>query len=272
MLYSLGLVLFSLLTFAQDNCIDQFNNRSLGLSHAQEAYACYQNESESETVRELKARNLSQMSYLKFFMAEYHLENKEAPLYEGIELAEKAILLFGPKYSLQTYEKLSSSEKKVLAEALYHYGLTTARYIDIKGQWEAIKRMEDIKKSMNTIIRMKEETTAFYGAHRTLGIFHIKVPYIAGGRIELARNFLTTALSETSFNKDLSIYPANNVAYADLMFKESNIKDGCYHANLVAGLTIEEVRSMNNGLFTETLQSIKDAKNLLQTKKCSTKF
>lgn len=273
MMLTLGFLLFSALSFSQrDHCLEQFNNRSAGLSVAQEAFSCYKKESESETIREFKAHNLSQMSYLNFFIAEYHLENKEETLLEGIEFAEKAILLFGAKYSLPTYGALSSPEKKVLSEALYHYGLTTARYIDIKGQWEAIKRMEDIKKSMNTIIRLKEEATAFYGAHRTLGIFHIKVPYIAGGRIELAKNFLSTALTQTSYLKDLSIYPANNVAYAELMFKESQNKEGCYHVDLVAKLTHEEAKKMNNGLFLETLQAIKDAKILFQNKKCVSQF
>lgn len=272
MMLSLGLLLFSLLSFAQDNCLEKFNTRHLSLTNAQNALSCYKTQADAGMSRELKTKSLSQMSYLKFFIAEYHSDNKEELLLEGIEFAEKAILLYGPKYTLATYTALPAAEKSALAEALYHYGLTTARYIDIKGQWEAIKRMEDIKKSMNTIIRMKEESTAFYGAHRTLGIFHIKVPFIAGGRIELARNFLTTALQQTSYSKDLSLYPANNVAYAELMFKESQDKEGCYHASLVASLNTEDVAKMDNGLYLETLQSVKDAKSLLQLKKCSTLY
>jgi hypothetical protein len=268
----LGLMLFTTVAFTQDNCLELFNNRHLGQAKAQEALNCYKKESEFEVTREAKALSLSQMSYLNFFIAEYHLENKEKTLLEGIDLADKAIWLFGPKYSLQTYATLTSSEKKVLAEALYHYGLTTARYIDIKGQWEAIKRMEDIKKSMNTIIRIKEDETAYYGAHRTLGIFHIKVPYIAGGRIELAKNFLNTAIEKTSFEKELSIYPANNVAYADLMFKTGQNEEGCYHLSLVARLSSDDIVKMNNGLYAETIQSVKDAKNLQQTRKCATAF
>ncbi len=267
---SIALLLFSLLTLAQDKCLDLFNQRNLGLQSSEVAFNCYK--TSNETSKEMRAYNLAQMSYLKFFIAEYFLEKKEEALLEGIELAERAVLLYGVKYSLTTYNTLPDSERKVLALALYNYGLTTSRYIDIKGQWEAIKRMEDIKKSMNTIIRMKEEKTAFYGAHRTLGIFHIKVPYIAGGRIELAKNFLSTAVEQTKYNQDLSLYPANNVAYAELMFKEGQDKEGCYQVNLVASLTTEDIKKMDNGLYLETLQSVKDAKTLIQNKKCSTQF
>ena len=263
-----SLLLFSATAFSQDSCIESFNARHIGLAKAQEALSCYKKESEILTDTSSKAHALSQMSYLNFFIAEYHLDDKENTLLEAINQADKALLLFGEKYSVNNYNKLSNSDKKIVAQALYNYGLTTSRYIDIKGQWEAIKRMEDIKRSMSTIIRIKEEETAYYGAHRTLGIFHIKVPYIAGGRIELSKNFLQAAIDKTSYDKDLSLYPANNVAYAELMFKIEQKDQGCRHLKLVTDLTDEKIVEMKNGLIEESKQSVRDALKLQKSQKC----
>ena len=269
MILTAVLALFSVLSFANPACEDLYSNREKGKAEAVEALSCYAKEQAQSSTREQKAYVLNRMSYLKFFIAEYHLTEKEDTLLEGIDLAEKSMLLFGTKYAVTEYIKLSAAEKKLLAEALYNYGLTTARYIDIKGQWEAIKRMEDIKRSMNTIIRIKEEPTAFYGAHRTLGIFHTKVPVIAGGKIELAKQYMQTVLENTKFSGDISLYPANNLAYADLMYKLEDKKEYCHHINLVAALTEDEVRSMDNGLFFESMQSVKEAKKLVISRKCS---
>lgn len=261
--------LFTTLVWANPTCEELYVNREAGKAEALQALSCYQKEQPQITQRDQKAFGLNRMSYLKFFIAEYHLNEKEDMLLEGIDLAEKSMLLFGTKYAVTEYSKLNAEEKKLLAEALYNYGLTTARYIDIKGQWEAIKRMEDIKRSMNTIIRIKEEATAFYGAQRTLGIFHTKVPVIAGGKIELAKDYMNTVLEKTKFSGDVSRYPANNLAYADLMFKLENKKEYCHHINIVAALTEEEVRSMDNGLYFESMQSVKEARKLAVARKCS---
>lgn len=264
----IGLMLLSTAVFSQDICVEKFENRHHGLKQAEEALNCYQSESQNSSKISEKAFALAQMSYLNFFIAEYHLDDKESTLLKAINQADEALTLFGEKYSVTNYNKLSSTDKKIVALSLYNFGLATSRYIDIKGQWEAIKRMEDIKRSMTTIIRIKEEETAYYGAHRTLGIFHIKVPYIAGGRIELSKNFLQTAIDNTNYDKDLSLYPANNVAYAELMFKTEQKNEGCRHLKLVTDLTDKKIEEMKNGLIEETKQSVKDAKKLQALNKC----
>lgn len=268
MYYSIIILLFSSLVSASVGCDELFQTRELSQATAESAFNCYKTDLTTLSDREQKAHSLNRMSYLKFFIAEYHLDEKEPSLLEAINFAENSILLFGSKYSIPEYLKLSDTERVTLAEGLYNYGLATSRYIDIKGQREAIKRMEDIKRSMNSIIRIKEEGTAFYGAHRTLGIFHMKVPYVAGGRIGLSKQYLQTVLENTRYQGDLSLYPANNIAYADLMYKLENNQEACRHLKLVTDLTPEDVRAMNNGLYLETLQSIKDGERLSSLRKC----
>lgn len=269
MIQTLVLVLFTVFSYASTTCDELYQNRHIGLSTATDSLKCYEKEFATVSTRDEKAHALNRMSYLRFYIAEYHLAEKEDMLLQGINLAEQSVLLFGTKYAVPEYMNLSASAKKLLAEALYNYGLTTARYIDIKGQWEAIKRMEDIKRSMNTILRIKEESTAFYGAHRTLGIFHTKVPVIAGGKIDLAKQYLNTVLEKTVYAGDVSLYPANNLAYADLMYKLENKKEYCYHIGIVAALTETEVKAMDNGLFFESMQSVKEAKKLAVSRQCS---
>jgi hypothetical protein len=269
MLKIIFLIAFPILTLANDNCAELFRAREEGLAAAKNAYLCYKENLPNETAKENIAHHLNQMSYLKFFMAEYFMEEKTDFLLDAIDLSEKALLLFGQKYSIPAYEKLMASEKKVLAVSLYNYGLTTSRYVDIKGQWEAIKRMGDIKRSMDSILRIKEDSTAVYGAHRTLGIFHMKVPAIAGGKIELSKQYLTLAIENSRDNGDISLYPANNIAYSDLMLKLGNNEESCRQLQMVAVLTESDIRSMKNDLFYESMEKVKEAKSLLNSRKCA---
>lgn len=266
MLKILMLLAFPLISFAQSNCDELFEAREKGLQSARDAFACF--EKQTSTQRIEKAHALNRMSYLKFFMGEYFLTEKLDPLYEALTLGEKSVLLFGEKYSLDQYAKLSDQELSVLAEGLYTYGLSVARYVDLKGKLEAIKRMEDIKKSMNTIIRIKREETAFYGAHRTLGIFHTKVPGIAGGQIQLAGPYLQKAIQGSLYKGTLSLYPSNNVSYADLLFKQGNNSQACVELKAVVALTASDVKAMDNHYYLESMDDVRKAKELFAAKRC----
>lgn len=261
-------ILFSSVTSAQSSCDPLFNEREFGLVKAEQAYQCYDKQLSSAATREDKSHALNQMSYLKFFIAEYFLNDKTDALFQGIELAEKSVLLFGPKYSLKDYKSLSPSELKLLAVALYNYGLITARYIDIKGVMEALSRMADIKKSMLTIIRLNEETTAHYGAHRTLGIFYFKVPGIAGGDMKLAKEYLDHAIAATQTQSGVCSYPANNIALAEWFYKSEQLSDACAQLKKVISLTPEAVRALKNGLFYESSVDVKKAQQLFSEYRC----
>lgn len=252
-----------------NQCEVLFEKRADGLNAAQIALSCYQSQLATSLNRLEKSNVLNKISYLKFFIAEYFLDDKPATLLEGINLAEASILLFGEKYSLASYRLLSSAELKLLATALYNYGLLTARYIDLMGVTESLMRMNDIKKSMLTIIRLKEDDTAIYGAYRTMGIFHTKVPAIAGGDMSLAKEFLEKALKLSEFKDGLSRYPANNVAYADWLYKSGLKTESCLQLKLVKDLNEATVRSMDNGLFFESLIDIQKSTQLYIARKCT---
>jgi hypothetical protein len=255
--------------FAQTDCDSLYEKREAGLVKAQEALSCYESSLPSATVRESQAHTLNRISYLKFFIAEYFLDQKTAVLYEGMEIAEKSVLLFGPKYSLTDYRLLSPEELKLLAVALYNYGLLTSRYVDLMGTMEALKRMGDIKKSMTSIMRIKEEGTAHYGAHRTMGIFNTKVPAIAGGDMNVAKDFLLKAIEMTQFKTGVSTYPANNIAYSDWLYKKGQTAESCAQLKLVIALNTTDIRAMNNGLYFESLVDLKKGNELFKNRQCS---
>jgi tetratricopeptide (TPR) repeat protein len=264
-------ILFALMSFSAmaDSCESFFDQRGEGLEKTQKAQLCYQTSLNEATDELFKSQLLVKLSYLKFFQAENYSIKKEALLFDAMEIAEKAVLIFGAKYSLGEYRSLPSASQVVLAEALYNYGLIVARYVDEKGVVEALKRMDDIKKSMTTIIRLKQEEVAHHGAHRVLGIFHTKVPAIAGGDLKLAKTYLEAAIQGSLYRGNLSRYPLNHIVYADYLFKIGNNTESCAELQKVIQLSPEDIRSLENGLNFETIKNVKEARNTFKERKCS---
>ena len=264
MVRALFVLLFPVFAFAS-NCDSLFDERHDGRDKSVEALSCY--EANQGAARKDKAHALSRISYLKFYIAEFFTEKKSNLLLEAISHAEKGMLLFGTKYDVAAYSKLPADEKSVVAELLYNYGLTTSRYIDLAGPLEAIRRMEDIKKSMNSIIRMKEESVSFFGAHRTLGIFHMKVPAIAGGDIKLSEQYLVKAVNSTIAYGSMSAYPSNNLYLAELYLKLNQDQKACGMLSQISALTDNDIVKLANGHILESRQSVKKAAELME-KKC----
>lgn len=268
MLKVLLLSFFVTFAHATTNCDSLYTDRHLGQEASTKAFECYSRTLSSAQTRADQALILTRMSYLKFTIAEFYLELKLDALYEAFTLGERAILLFGAKYDLDAYASLSESELDVLGEAFYSYGVSLSRYVDLKGRLEAIKRMEDIKKSMNSILRINRENTVFFGAYRTLGIFHLKVPSIAGGQIQLSRPYLEKAIQGSIFRGGLSRYPGNNLSYAEVLFKLSKSAEGCAELKNLGTLTEADLALMDNGYVLETKSALTKAAELRQLKKC----
>jgi hypothetical protein len=267
-MHSLVLMLILTTTAAFADCDSLFAQRGEGLDNTRAAFDCYKaNENTTGTLVE-RARRLNRMAYLKFFSAEYFLSNKAPVIEDAMELADEAVKVFGKKYDLVAYRALLEEEKTELAWALYHYGLFVARYVDIRGIAEALRRMDDIKRSMNTILRIQQQAVAFHGAHRTLGILHTKVPGIAGGDIDLAKRYLPLAVSETIHGGGLSAYPLNNLMYADLLIKLGQDRKACEQLGLVAALSDEDVAALANGFEFETRGHVRDARATLRERRC----
>lgn len=251
-----------------DDCRLLFDARGSSASAPEAAMACYQKSLSSAQSNTERAFNLNRLSYLKFFMAEYFLDRKLQTLEESFSIAEQSVLLFGEKYDLTAYRGLSDAEKTELAWGLYQYGLSLSRYVDLRGVSEALRRMNDIKRSMATILRIQAESVAFHGAHRVLGIFHMKVPAIAGGDIRIAKDYLPLAVMETRHSGGLSVYPLNNVVYADLLYKTGDKTGACEQLKMVASLSEADVTALANGFTFETLGHVRDARAKMNAWQC----
>lgn len=262
----LALISFSALA---DSCAPIFDLRGENAEKTLAAQTCYEKALRDSTDSLTKSQQLIRLSYLKFFQAENFSQKKEALLFDAMETAEKAVLIFGAKYALGEYRSLPASSQTVLAEALYNYGLIVARYVDEKGVVEALKRMDDIKKSMTTIIRLKQEAVAHHGAHRVLGIFHTKVPTIAGGDLKLAKTYLEAAIQGSLYNGNLSRYPLNHIVYADYLHKVGESALVCAELQKVVNLSSEDIRNLENDLYFETLTNVKEARQTFKERKCS---
>lgn len=264
-MFQVVFLVFTALTAFASDCDSLYDLRHESSQRATEALSCYSKISSSSRLE--KAHALSRMSYLKFYINEYFSEAQKEPLLEGIRFAETGLLLFGTKYDVAAYTNLPADEKEVVGWLLYNYGLTTSRFVDIAGPLEAIRRKEDIQKSMTTIIRMKEESVSFYGAHRTLGIFHMKVPAIAGGNIKLSEPYFTKAIQSTIAMGTLSAFPSNNLSLGELYLKLNQDAKGCAEIKMVASLTDNDIVALSNGHILETKQTVAKARDLLE-KKC----
>ena len=79
-----------------NNCEALFHAREEGLEASQQAYNCFQQNLPNEIEKENMAHDLNQMSYLKFFMAEYFMEEKTEFLSDAIDLSEKLSYFLEP--------------------------------------------------------------------------------------------------------------------------------------------------------------------------------
>ncbi|MBD65984.1 MAG: hypothetical protein CME62_12305 [Halobacteriovoraceae bacterium] len=251
------------------NCDDLYERRGESLSTLKLGKQCLKDLiATSNLSKDLKGEAISDLSYLMFFEAEYYLDNDEDKMLAALNKAKEGAEIFGELNDFRVYRKLSQAEQAALAEALYNFGTITARYIDLKGKWEAIKRMGDIKKPMSSVIRLKQQEYAHYGAHRTLAIFYLKVPGIAGGSIEKSKEFFDVVMKQTTDATGLSSYPLNNMVYADYLFEVDKDKEACAQLAMVKNLTAADIAKLDNGFEFETGEQVKEAARRFAANKC----
>lgn len=252
----------SLMSNAQSACDSLYHSRHLGEAKAREALTCYEKELPTAKGHEAKGIILNKMAYLNFFIGEYHSDKRLAILQKGIDLAEESMLQFGTKYSIDDYRKLSPSELKVLAESLYLYGFISARWVDIRNStMDALRRMNDIKRPMLTILRLNEGDLYHRGAERVLGIFYMKVPAIAGGDMKLSGDYLEKSRLAGSF-------PVNHFVYAEWLYKSGKRAEACKELSLISDLTEDDVKLLKNGFYYESLIDVQKARALRAEYEC----
>lgn len=253
------LVLTSSFVFA-NNCDALYDRRGESLDVTLSAYDCYEKINDTDKLK--NSSNLNKMAYLKFFQAAFFEDNRLNSLVKSFSLAKDAIKVYGPLFNKNDVKDLPAEQLEQITLGYYLYGTSVSKYVDLKGKWEAIKRMSEIKNTMKMILSLKKPETFHYGAYRTLAIFNLKVPKIAGGDIGRSRIFFEKLMKESKTDINVSSYPVSHIYYAEYLRIVGKGQEACAELNLVKSLTDQEIETYFKDLFYE---SIKDRALALET-------
>jgi hypothetical protein len=247
------LTTFSLYASAND-CNTLYDNRGEDLDTTVLAYSCFEDLNKSNISKLKKSSNLNKMSYLKFFQASFFENDSINSLATSFTLAKDSIKLYAPLFNRVDVLALPSSQVDQVALSYYLYGTAVSKYVDLKGKWEAIKRKSEIKNTMKMILGLKKPSTFHFGAYRTLAIFNLKVPKIAGGDLKKSGMFFKKLFKDSMTEINVISYPVGHIFYSEYLFKIGKKNDACKELDLVKSLTDQEIDRYFQDLKFETTQ------------------
>lgn len=251
--------------FAND-CTYLYGKRGDSLDSANKAIACY--EAMTTDSKLLESKKLNQISYLKFFVATYFEDDSLQNLRDAYNTAKDSIEQYSRIFDSTAARNLEVIEKQEVALSYYLYGTAVSKYVDLKGKWEAIKRMSEIKNSMTTILKMKEAQTFHFGAYRTLAIFNLKVPSIAGGDLNKSKLFFERLMKESKNELGISSYPVGHYYYAEYLYRVSKKDEACSELFLLKNLSDKDIENFFPTLIFETKKDRADAAKKIEKYNC----
>lgn len=264
------LIVFSMLTtaaFASD-CNDLYKNRGLDLQTTQDAFSCLKNTNQTQTDKYQKAIIFNKMAYLKFFEASFYENDSVKALYDSFTHAKDAIEQYGPVFNRDAVKDLPNKQIEEIALSYYIYGTSVSKYVELMGKWEAVKRMSEIKNTMKMILSLKKPETFHYGAYRTLAIFNLKVPKIAGGNIQRAKMFFEKLMKESMTSLNVASYPVGHIYYAEYFWKTGQNEKACKELDLVRNLTDEQIETYFRDIIHETKKDREVAQEIFEIYSC----
>ncbi len=246
------LTILSLNLFSQS--VEDLYEDRLNQESAKKAAQIFFEQASVDTNLDTQCQNYNKAAYLTFFRAATELinlpknttdEEKKKALEKEKELLKKTMDM------TKLCDK--SSKPEYYAESLYHFGTALARFSQIEGDFTAFKNWPQIKKSMKTIISLKQSETFYYGAFRTLGIANTEMPPGIGSRSNALR-YLETAVNKTLWPaRKISLYVFNSISLAKLYFKTDKKKEACEILAEINSLDEEQIFKENFNLAPETI-------------------
>ncbi len=249
-------------------CENLYEQRGESLQTTLEAFECFEKANEGVSDQFEKSKNLNKMAYLKFFQGSFYENDSLNVLYKSFSLVQDSIKLFGPLFNRDAIEVLTQDQIEEVALSYYLYGTSVSKYVDLKGKWEAIKRMSEIKNTMKMILSLKQPSTFHFGAYRTLAIFNLKVPKIAGGSLARSKMFFEKLMEESKTSLGVISYPVGHIFYAEYLIKTGNKQSACAELNLVKSLTDEQIEANFKDLVYETKKDREVAKETFENYSC----
>lgn len=257
-MYKLSVLVFILVFNAlANNCERLYFDRGEGIDKLEEAIECYKSTKEKNQLLELK--RLNSLSYLYFFKSMFYGKNKESSLIKSYNFAKDSINKYGTMFNTAPIRNLPKEEKSQVARAYYLYGTAVSQYIELKGKWVAIKRMSEITKSMTSVLRLRLPETFYYGAYRTLAIFNLKVPKVAGGSLAKSKSFFEKLMKESLNGLGVSSYPVGHYFYAEYLYRVSRKNDACSELQKVIDIKDKEIYEFFPDLIPETFKDRENA-------------
>lgn len=247
-------------------CDDLYNKRGESLSATQDAFSCLE---KSETLNKMQlSSKLNNMAYLKFFEATYFENDSLVTLVQSYEYSKESVEVYGKMFDIASVRDLGDEDLKQVALAYYLYGTSVSKYVDLKGKWEAIKRMSEIKDSMKMILSLKQPSTFHYGAYRNLAIFNLKVPSIAGGSMDRSKIFFERLMSSSKNERNISSYAVGHIYYAEYLIRVNRKADACKELDLVKSLNDSDINTYFKDLIYETKKDQEEAIKMFKEYSC----
>ena len=135
---------------------------------------------------------------IAFYQAAYDESSSIEALYKLAKATtELAATLENPSKAETLYEQAVNFAKEAIqlnpneAEAHFELGRATGRLAQFKGVLESLNLSSDIKNSFETALELNPNHA---GALHGLALWHLEVPWIAGGRISEMKTFFERAI------------------------------------------------------------------------------
>jgi len=268
-MYKLIMVMITISSIASaTECNDLYSSRGQNLQTTIDAYNCFDNNNEGNISNHEKSVNLNKMAYLKFFEGSFYENDALNSLYKSFSLAQDAIKLYGPLFNKEAVIDLPTVQVEEVALSYYLYGTSLSKYVDLKGKWEAIKRMSEIKNTMKMILSLKKPSTFHFGAYRTLAIFNLKVPKIAGGSLSRSGMFFEKLMKESKTQINVISYPVGHIFYAEYLRRIGKNQESCQQLDLIKSLTNDEIETYFQDLKFETIKDRNVAEETFKQYSC----
>lgn len=257
------LTLFAVSANANDVCLNDYLNKGMVNGAYERAIDCYRSELQNKHVREVESDYRNQLAYLYFFASEeVKTKNERQELQELAKTqSEASVALFGELLNEENYLALPSDARLVLSRALYIDGVLLARIAEEKGGLKVINAWPKIQKIMKMVMKLGHNYVEYYGAYRTLAIAHTRMPSFIADR-ELAFNYYTAIIENTDVGNGRSAFVANNLFFAELLFKLDKDAEACKQLNLAATATQADIEASAPAHVYESLKNVNEAKRM----------
>jgi hypothetical protein len=193
--------------------------QGVGNQNVKKAIDLYRSLFNSATTKVDKVKYAALLSKTVSFLGESQKVDAQAAQIhdEGIKAAAEGLKAYGldtkdslTDANIDAIKALPKAEKDQVAAALFYKGLNLGQWGNANGITSSLTRWPELRKTLESVIRIGNKEIHHYGPYRILGRAYHKIPGFLGGDMAKAEKYLQTAFDGT-LNKEtgLSTYGHN---------------------------------------------------------------